>query len=347
MDLEVPLTSRDEDVSGVKRAKVRNPKSRDKWSLLWFIPPSVLNDREVSFDGRKGKRHGFDRFNDLCCKTCHRSFHNSEVLSIHRSETHKNTHNAPSYTPNPSTRSRLSSSYSPSTRSSLISGPVRRSSRRSNTKINYCDDGEIEILDGPSDTLYKTQTQARRNESGEIEEVFIDEDDEDSIEELEHETSILITRVTRKKNDDEEILVMKDDDIAEEPDTPILETSSVQLARAEDSIEELENLNTSVLIKSSDDEVLIMEDDHDDDIEIVDVNNKRKKQKSTQISPTNKKSKVTIPVSDLINIDDDEENDAVIEVQSSSGKRMLVRKSVLNKVGLSPPTSRRRPIGVH
>ena len=91
VDLEVPLTSRDEDVSGVKRAKVRNPKSRDKWSLLWFIPPSVLNDREVSFDGRKGKRLGFDRFNDLCCKTCHRSFHNSEVLSIHRSETHKNT----------------------------------------------------------------------------------------------------------------------------------------------------------------------------------------------------------------------------------------------------------------
>ena len=342
MDLEVPLTSRDEDVSGVKRAKVRNPKSRDKWSLLWFIPPSVLNDREVSFDGRKGKRHGFDRFNDLCCKTCHRSFHNSEVLSIHRSETHKNTHNAPSYTPNPSSRSRLSSGYSPSTRSSLISGPVRRSSRRSNTKINYCDDGEIEILDGPSNTLY-TQTQARRNESGDIEEVFIDEDDEDSIEELEHDTSVLFTRVTRKKNDDEEILLI--DDIAEEPDTPILETSSVQLTRAEDSIEELENLDTSVLIKSSDDEVLIMEDDHDDDIEIVDVNNKRKKQKS-QIFQTNKKSKVTISVSDLINIDDDEENDAVIEVQSSSGKRMLVRKSVLNKVGLSPPTSRRRPIGI-
>ena len=342
VDLEVPLTSRDEDVSGVKRAKVRNPKSRDKWSLLWFIPPSVLNDREVSFDGRKGKRHGFDRFNDLCCKTCHRSFHNSEVLSIHRSETHKNTHNAPSYTPNPSSRSRLSSGYSPSTRSSLISGPVRRSSRRSNTKINYCDDGEIEILDGPSNILY-TQTQARRNESGDIEEVFIDEDDEDSIEELEHDTSVLFTRVTRKKNDDEEILLI--DDIAEEPDTPILETSSVQLTRAEDSIEELENLDTSVLIKSSDDEVLIMEDDHDDDIEIVDVNNKRKKQKS-QIFQTNKKSKVTISVSDLINIDDDEENDAVIEVQSSSGKRMLVRKSVLNKVGLSPPTSRRRPIGI-
>ena len=282
-NLEAPPPSRDEDVVGEKKSRQRQPKSREKWSLLWFIPPSVLNDREISYDGKKGKRHGFDRFNSLSCKVCHASFHNSEVLSMHKAEAHQASDVPSRYLPSPSIRSRSSLSS--------FSGPVRRSSRRSyNNSINYCDDDDIEILDGASHS-YSTPTRASRNKTSEIEEVCIDDDD--SIEE-----------------------------VAVEPDIPIFGSSSVQITH---------------VTNKEDEEVLLMDDtpEDDDDIEVLESN---KRKHSPRVLQENKKSKT----SDPLEVDADD----VIEIQSSSGKSMFVKKSLLNRVGLSPPPSRHRSLGL-
>ena len=39
---------KDEDPAKMMRSKPRHPKCREKWSLLWFIPSTVLNDRVVN-----------------------------------------------------------------------------------------------------------------------------------------------------------------------------------------------------------------------------------------------------------------------------------------------------------
>ena len=42
----------DEDFPAIKKKKSRNPKPRDKWSLLWQIPSKVLNLREEVSDNK-------------------------------------------------------------------------------------------------------------------------------------------------------------------------------------------------------------------------------------------------------------------------------------------------------
>merc|ERR1712129_228380 len=79
---------KDEDFPAMKKKKSRNPKPRDKWSLLWFIPSNVLNLREEGCNEKgqivkKGKRHGFDRFNELSCKVCRKAFHKYQSLAFH------------------------------------------------------------------------------------------------------------------------------------------------------------------------------------------------------------------------------------------------------------------------
>ena len=71
-----------------KRSNQRHPKSRDKWSLLWWISVTILNGREETSDGKKGKRFGFDRFTQLSCKRCKISFHSKETLVIHKDDIH-------------------------------------------------------------------------------------------------------------------------------------------------------------------------------------------------------------------------------------------------------------------
>ena len=83
----------DEDLPAMKKTKSRNPKPRDKWSLLWFIPSQVLNYREEITDGKgrsikKGKRFGFERFNQLSCKVCRKAFHKYQALTFHTSDEH-------------------------------------------------------------------------------------------------------------------------------------------------------------------------------------------------------------------------------------------------------------------
>ena len=74
------ISTADEDFPAIKKKKSRNPKPRDKWSLLWFIPSQTLNKREDITDSRgavarRGKRIDFDSFNSRSCKLCHISFH--------------------------------------------------------------------------------------------------------------------------------------------------------------------------------------------------------------------------------------------------------------------------------
>ena len=176
--LNVPSQTQDEDAMVEKRPKPRQPKSREKWSQLWFIPPSVLNDREESFNGKKGKRHGFERYNHLSCKDCRKTFHSSEALSIHRENSHHGSSSVtPRYTPSPSFRARFSQVS--------ISGSLRRSTRRRshNSSKNYYDDDDIEIIDGPSDS-HSTHSRSSKKKTSMIEEVCIDEDAEVSIEEV-------------------------------------------------------------------------------------------------------------------------------------------------------------------
>ena len=82
------ISTADEDFPAIKKKKSRNPKPRDKWSLLWVIPSQTLNKREDITDSRgavvrRGKRNGFDSFNSLSCKLCHITFHKKLTLSYH------------------------------------------------------------------------------------------------------------------------------------------------------------------------------------------------------------------------------------------------------------------------
>ena len=331
LNVPPPPQTQDEDIIAEKRPKLRHPKSREKWSSLWFIPPSVLNDREVSFNGKKGKRHGFDRYNYLSCKDCRESFRSSESLSMHRMEVHQGTNDTPRYTPSPSFKPRSSQSF--------ISGSLRRSSRRrshNSRKIYYGDDDDIEILDGPSNS-HLPRARSSKKRTSVIEEVCIDDDDsitELSIEEL-YTSDDSIQEVTMPMeegwtNDDsiQEVTIEEgcanDDSSVEEvsiePDiTPILDT--------------LKTVQITPLTIQEGEEVLLMDDtpEDDDDISIEVVleteSNKRKQSPSGLLTRKNKKSKDDVPVDK--NMEDD-----MIEIQSSSGKRMLVKKSKLRTLGI-------------
>ena len=89
----------DEDFPANKKTKSRSHKPRDKWSLLWFIPSQVLNFREEVDDGKgrnikKGKRLGFDRFNNLSCKIRRKAFHKYEAFGFHTSNAHDGQYNS-------------------------------------------------------------------------------------------------------------------------------------------------------------------------------------------------------------------------------------------------------------
>ena len=91
---------KDEDLPAIKKKKSRNPKPRDKWSLLWQIPSKVLNLREEVSDNKgqivkKGNRFGFDTYKRLSCKVCRKTFHKYQSLSFHSVDAHKGSINPP------------------------------------------------------------------------------------------------------------------------------------------------------------------------------------------------------------------------------------------------------------
>ena len=138
--------TKDEDHLAIKKKKARTPKPRDKWSLLWFIPSQVLNSREEESTGRgqvvkKGKRLGFDRFNQLSCKICRKVFHKFQNLAFHNDDEHGGQTN-PAYL---SARPRVQ--QQPAAVQRKYSEPVRKSSRVSSKPVSYDDDIEILEID--------------------------------------------------------------------------------------------------------------------------------------------------------------------------------------------------------
>merc|ERR1712179_395070 len=128
----------DEDHLAIKKKKARIPKPRDKWSLLWFIPSQVLNSREEGSTGvKKGKRLGFDRFNQLSCKVCRKVFHKFQSLAFHNSDEHDSRINLAS----PRVQ------YQPAAVQRTYSEPARKSSRVSSKPVTYDDDVEILEID--------------------------------------------------------------------------------------------------------------------------------------------------------------------------------------------------------
>ena len=84
----------DEDFPAIKKKKSRNPKPRDKWSLLWFIPSQTLNIRKNLTDSkgtviRSSKRIGFDFFNSLRYRLYRKRFHKKQTLSFHKQDQHQ------------------------------------------------------------------------------------------------------------------------------------------------------------------------------------------------------------------------------------------------------------------
>ena len=320
MSLEINKSDCDENFAAQKRSKQRQPKSRDKWSLLWFIPGTVLNGREETSGGKKGKRFGFDRFTQLSCKDCHVSFHSKETLVIHKSEIHgSKSSTAPVF---PSSYQRPRSS--PSSRlSRSFTAPTRRSSRRMNSSINYNDDNDdIEILDTDIGSYSPANSNKRRssrkhNTSLNFEVLNLDDDDEDDVSEIvpiEPEISMVVD------GDKEE----EDDDITElvtvEPEIPKNVSKHVKITRLADK----EN-----------DEVLLNESDDDDEICEIDIEDGNKRKRLPGKSSSNKKAK-------------EDDLDELVEVKSSSGKTMKVKRSMLEKVmssSSSPLHNRRRTMG--
>ena len=318
MSLELINCEADENFPVQKRSKQRHPKSRDKWSLLWFIPGTVLNGREESSGGKKGKRFGFDRFTALSCKECHVSFHSKETLVIHKSEVHGSQSSTAPVFPSSQQRARSSPS-SRLTRS--FTAPSRRSSRRLNTSINYCDDNDdIEILDtdiGSYSPANKTKSTRRQNTSLNFEVLNLDDDDVSEIVPLEPEISMVV-----------------DDDKEEEQDDDITEIATIE---PENPPTVGEHVKITRVTNKENDEILLNESDDDEDDEICELDtedgNKRKRTIIQNIS-VNKKAK---------------EDDELVEVKSSSGKTMMVKRSMLEKVisnSSSPLHNRRRKMGV-
>lgn len=152
----------DEDFPAMKKKKSRNPKPRDKWSVLWFVPTQVLNLREVTGvmgqTIKKGKRIGFDTFNQLTCKICRKTFHKYQSLAVH-SVTFKHGHvNIASSRCNEligrSHTVPISMSGKP------VTEPSKRSSRLSNKTFAESSD-EVEILN-------HEQSNSRNNSVNEI-----------------------------------------------------------------------------------------------------------------------------------------------------------------------------------
>ena len=172
--------NKDEDYPAMKKKKSRNPKPRDKWSLLWFIPSNVLNMREETTDGKgqtvkKGKRHGFDTYNQLGCKVCRKAFHKYQSLAFHTREENHGSLNPAGSRSNASwnnVTSRSVQTPAASKRNSLelmrsYSEPSRKSSRLSIKDISY--DDEIEILE-VDDTPYKSKKPDNYGSAKEVDE---------------------------------------------------------------------------------------------------------------------------------------------------------------------------------
>jgi len=326
---------KDEDFPAIKKKKSRNPKPRDKWSLLWFIPSNVLNMREETTDGKgqtvkKGKRQGFDTFNQLGCKVCRKAFHKYQSLAFHTREDHGNMN--PAGGRSNASWNNVGSRSLPtpvaSKRNSLelkrtFSEPSRKSSRLSIKPISY--DDEIEILE-VDDTPYKSKKPVNQSTAKEFDEkkfakltlsakrkIVEEYNNREEEEELENKKVPAAKKVQAKKYvkpnknktskavDEIEIIDIDDDEPCPREVDTRAKPYAVEITKMED-----------------DEELLLAEDD---DI-MNEISEKKRKPINKLQTPNLKKVK-------LLN---NAEKSDMVEVKSSSGKSMFVNKATLEKI---------------
>eukprot|EP00091_Calanus_sinicus_P013646 TRINITY_DN3026_c0_g1_i7.p1 TRINITY_DN3026_c0_g1~~TRINITY_DN3026_c0_g1_i7.p1 ORF type:complete len:395 (-),score=123.82 TRINITY_DN3026_c0_g1_i7:42-1226(-) len=328
---------KDEDFPAIKKKKSRNPKPRDKWSLLWFIPSNVLNMREEATDGKgqtvkKGKRHGFDTYNQLGCKVCRKAFHKYQSLAFHTREENHGNMNLSTSRSNASWNnvgSRSVQTPAPTKRNSVelmrtYSEPSRKSSRLSIKPISY--DDEIEILDIDDDTPYKSTKPNNNSSAKEFDEKKFAKltlsakrkivEDYNNREEEEFESKKVKatkkdfakkyvepkTKKTSKSVNEIEIIDIDDDE-------PIPKKIDAKPAVVE----------ITKMTRPEDEELLLAEDDDDMNEDAV----KKRKPMNKLKTPNQKKVKVQNAA---------EKSEDMVEVKSSSGKSMFVNKATLEKI---------------
>ena len=324
---------KDEDFPAIKKKKSRNPKPRDKWSLLWFIPSNVLNLREEVSDGKgqtvkKGKRFGFDTYNQLSCKVCRKAFHKYQSLAFHSLDKDhgrlnlSNSRSGP-HSWNSVVNSRTVQTFSTkkniveAQRTNLVE-PVRKSSRLSIKPVSY--DDEIEVLE-VEDTSFKLNRSQKSNPVKEI--------DETKFGKLTLSAKRKI--VEEYNNRDENISLSKKSKKIQETKT-VKPKSKISKLQEPDEIEiidvDLEEPKAKIVLKAprtvkitkmQDEELLLAEDD------VITNEDKNKKRKSeSNLSMLNHKK--------FKSVSDKAKSDEMVEVKSASGKSMFVNKATLEKI---------------
>ena len=228
MSLTSLLPLRDEDFSSNKR-KPREKKPRQKFSLLYTIPVSVLNEAEVTNVGgrlKKGKRNGFQTYDALVCKSCDpdKFFHARDALRMHMSEEHEKG-------------STFSYSYSFYNRSRANK---KTRSRRSTTvecidlsDEEDSDDDDIEILDSEDslnlDSLFISKDKTNEaDESGYGSEIeCIEERTDKTSDPIDVNTTNLQPKVLINKiSIEDKAVTNEDDDIVDLLDSPVEKSKS-------------------------------------------------------------------------------------------------------------------------
>ena len=297
----------DEDFPAIKKKKSRNPKPRDKWSLLWQIPSKVLNLREEVTDHKgqivkKGKRFGFDTYNRLSCKVCKKTFHKYQSLSFHSVDEHNGSMN-PLRSVSQSYRSFPQySSSSVSKNHRLLVEPVRKSIRVISKPVSY-DDG-IEILD-VLQTPSRTQTlNAKRSNETKFGKLTLSAKRKIVEHNLEKENSVSVGNkaitITKPRHNEHEEIEIVDLDDDEEP-----------------------TLSSKVKITYMQDEELLLAEDDDDIIQKEGKIKKRKSVSNLSTPPSLKKLKTQT---------EKLKSSEMVEVKSASGKSMMVDKATLEKI---------------
>ena len=301
------ISTADEDFPAIKKKKSRNPKPRDKWSLLWFIPSQTLNIREDITDSRgtvvrRGKRIGFDSFNSLSCKLCHKSFHKKPALSFHNQDQHnQRSKNTKSVT----NLSRLSGNASSGIKRKVSEvtkvpvEPARKSSRLSGRKpVNYDDDIEIievEVVSKRTDSKATNIEQKNFSKLSLSAQRKVVEKNTD-VEPADVKSKQTKTR-KRKANDFSKPVNPKASKVSKD----------IEVIDVDESANKKKdyNKNSKVIKKGEEEKLLAEETDTLKEIKMKET----KKRKPGKNSPQD-----------------------MIEVKSASGKSMIISKAVLEKV---------------
>jgi len=288
----------DQDFPSIQKKKSRNPKPREKWNLLWFMPTQVLNSREDVTDGKgkfvkRGKRFGFDRFNQLGCKVCRKTFHKYQSLAFHNKDQHSQL-NRSSIIRSPSVTVPVKKSFSE---------PVRKSTRVILKPVSY--DDEIEILE--IDASPKRSKEIDDNKFSKLslsaKRKIVEEYNNEPEKEIKSTKSIKKkSKMSMDKTHDDEIEVIDLED--DEP-------KAIKVSN--------ESTHVPVDINKKDDEKLLVEDENIDE---KGGDKKRKESRSLPTPPSDKRLKAS----------EMEDPNDLVEVKSSSGKSMLVKKATLESI---------------